>query len=42
MSGDAVAQLPRVGSPSLEVFQNGGDVLLRDMVMGTVGMGWTA
>ena len=35
-------RLPRevVGSPSLEVFQNRGDVALRDVVMGMVGMGW--
>ena len=33
-----MAQLPRevVGSPPLEVFQNCGDVALRDMV----GVGW--
>ena len=37
-SGEALAQLPKevVGSPSLEVFQNWGDVALGDMV----GMGW--
>ena len=29
-----------VGSPSLEVFQNCGDVALRDVVMGMVGVGW--
>ena len=40
-SGDAVAQLPRevVGSPSLEVFQNRGDVALRDVVSGHGGVG---
>ena len=34
-----MAQLPRevVGSPSLEVLQNHGDVALRDVVRGTVG-----
>jgi len=32
-----VAQLPRVGSPSLEVFQNGGDVALRDVGSGHGG-----
>ena len=34
-----MAQLPRevVGSPSLEVFQNRGDVALRDVGSGTVG-----
>ena len=40
--GDAVAQLPRevVGSPSLEVFQNRGDVALRDVGSGHGGVGW--
>ena len=35
-SGDRLAQLPRgvVGSPSLEVFKNRGDVALRDVVGG--------
>jgi len=40
-----VAQLPRevVGSPSLEVFRNRGDVALRDVGSGhgEVGWGWT-
>ena len=38
-----MAQLPRemVGLPSLEVFQNHGDVALRDIVgMVEVGWGW--
>ena len=37
-----MAQLPRevVGSPSLEVFQNHGDVALGDMVSGHDGVGW--
>ena len=41
-SGDAVAQLPReMGmSPSLEVFQNCGDVALRDVDSGHGGVGW--
>ena len=32
-----------VGSPSLEVFKNHGDAVLRDMVSGMVGWvgGWT-
>ena len=40
-SGDAVAQLPREvgGSPSLELFQNRGDVALRDVVSGQSGVG---
>ena len=40
--GDAVAQLPRkvVGSPSLEVFKNHGDMALRDVVSGHGGVGW--
>jgi len=42
--GDAVAQAARkvVGSPSLEVFQNRGDVALRDVGSshGEVGWGW--
>lgn len=29
-----------VGSPSLEMFENHGDVALRDMVSGHGGMGW--
>jgi len=33
-SGDAVAQLPR------EVFENRGDVALRDVGRGHSGMGW--
>jgi len=35
-------RLPKeeVESPSLKVFQNRGDVALRDVVMGMVGMGW--
>ena len=42
-SGDALAQLPKevVGSPSLEVFQNHGDVALRDVVSGHGGGGLT-
>jgi len=38
-SGDAVAQLHRevMGSPSLEVFQNHGDVALRTWSVGMVG-----
>ena len=41
-SSAAVAQLPRevVGSPSLEVFQNRGDVALRDAGSGNGGVGW--
>ena len=41
-SSAAVAQLPRevVGSPSLEVFQNRGDVALRDVGSGHSGVGW--
>ena len=37
-----MAQLPRlvVGSPSLEVLQNHGDVALRDVVNGHGGVGW--
>jgi len=37
-----VAQLPRevVGSPSLEVFQNRGDVALRDVGSGHGGVSW--
>ena len=40
-SGAAVAQLPRevVGSPSMEGFQNCGDVALRDVVSGHGGGG---
>ena len=35
-------RLPRevVGSPSLEVFQNSGDVALRAVVSGHGGVGW--
>lgn len=29
-----------VGSPSLEVFKNHGDAVLRDVVSSMVGMGW--
>ena len=29
-----------VGSPSMEVFQNRGDVALRDVVVAMVGVGW--
>lgn len=29
-----------MGSPSLKVFQDHGDVALRDMVSGRGGMGW--
>ena len=38
----SVAQLPRgaVGSLSLEVFKNDGDVARRDVVSGHGGMGW--
>ena len=41
-SGDALAQAVReaVGSPSLEVFENHGDVALRNVVSGHGGMGW--
>ena len=37
-----MAQLPRevVGSPSMEVFQNRGDVALRDVGSGHGGVGW--
>jgi len=40
-SSAAVAQLPRevVGSPSTEVFQNRGDVALRDVGSGHGGVG---
>jgi len=40
-SSDAVAQLPKevVGSPSLEVFKERGDVALRDVVSGHGGVG---
>ena len=42
-SGDTVAQLPSevVGSPSLEMFQNCGDVALRDVGSGHGGVGWS-
>ena len=30
----------RGGSPFLEVFENHGDVALKDVVMDTVGVGW--
>ena len=41
-SSAAVAQLPSevVGSPSMEVFKNHGDVALRDVGSGQVGVGW--
>ena len=41
-SGAAVAQLPMevVGSPSLEVFRNCGNVAQGDVVSGHGGVGW--
>ena len=41
-SSAAVAQLPSevVGSPSMEVLQNSGDVALRDVGSGHGGVGW--
>ena len=41
-SSAAMAQLPRevVGSPSLEVFKDHGDVALRDVGSGHGGVGW--
>jgi len=41
-SGDALAQDAQggVGSPSMEVFQNRGDVALRDVVSGHGGVCW--
>ena len=41
-SSAAVAQLPRevVGSPTLEVFHNSGEVALKDVVGGHGGAGW--